>query len=248
MNPEPRSGFKVPFYNLSIDVIDRPQLFDLLRQSPVERGKLIINFLNAHCFNVAQRDAEYLQALRDSTLLLNDGIGIDIAGRLLGIRFPENMNGTDLIPELVGFFAQRGQPVFFYGARQHVITEAVSRFRRRFPDLRVAGFCDGYVDDPLAVAQQINESGAEVVVVGMGVPRQELWVARHADDCRSASIFICGGAIFDFVSGTVVRAPRLIRMLKLEWLFRLLQEPRRLFSRYVIGNFRFLWHILRNRP
>lgn len=235
---------KRKYFNLELDVLDRQGVFRAVRETIRVSSQININFLNAHCFNVAQKNAEYASALKQSSLLLNDGIGVDIGAKVLGFRFPENLNGTDLIPELVGVFAEDGVPVFFLGARDEVISKAVETLTTRFPSLRVAGYSSGYFKDEKQLNARISESGACAVIVGMGVPLQELWVQRNKANLPGIRVFVAGGAIFDFLSGTVKRAPLWVQKLKLEWLFRLLQEPKRLFSRYVIGNFVFLLSIL----
>lgn len=236
---------KIPFFNLRVDQLTKNALLDeldvLLSQT---RRRISINFLNAHCFNVAQENPEYRFALDRCTYLLNDGIGIDLAARLIGVRFEENLNGTDLIPELLAFMAGKGMSVFFFGARPEVIREAVSRIEQQFPGLVIAGYSHGFVSSPESIVEQVNASGADAVILGLGVPRQELWVDQHFDKLENARLCVSGGAFFDFVSGTVRRAPKFMRRLKLEWFFRLLQEPKRLFPRYIFGNVIFLHHVL----
>jgi len=238
---------KVPFYNLHVNVLDTPTFFDALEQCLTEEYSITINFLNAHCFNIAQKNDDYRDALEQSTFLLNDGVGVDIAGKLIGVHFKENLNGTDLIPQMLEYFAKNGLKVFFFGACKDVIEAAVSQIAADCPNLSVVGYSDGFVDNSASVIDQINKSRADAVILGMGVPRQELWVAKHSAKLSSTKIFVSGGAIFDFISGNKLRAPHFIRRLKLEWLFRLVQEPIRLFSRYVLGPFIFLYYILVRR-
>lgn len=239
------SHAKVELFNLQVNVMDRPSLFrELARRLIVDDGQISINFLNAHCFNIAQQNVEYRNALQRSTYLLNDGVGIDIAARLSGFRFKENLNGTDLIPEMLGMLAELRMPVYLYGARPTVIEKAVAEIRKLHPSLPIAGYSDGYVADVSIVIDRINNSGATALILGLGVPLQELWVDKHGRKLAKVRLCVSGGAIFDFLSGRVVRAPKVIRQMRLEWMFRLVMEPIRLFSRYVFGNFLFLYHIL----
>ena len=247
MTFRPSNRSKVEFFNLSIDVLDRQGLFSELRQHLSKGQKVTINFLNAHCFNIAQKNTEYKNALQRCTFLLNDGVGVNIAGKLIGVEFKENMNGTDLIPHLIDFFAKSSLTVFCLGAKKEVIERAVRKMEIDYSMLSIVGYRDGYVDDPAAVVAEINSSNADVVILGMGVPRQELWVDNYGSHLKSARVFVSGGAIFDFISGNVIRAPLFIRRIKLEWLFRLVQEPTRLFSRYVIGNLLFFYYVVTRR-
>lgn len=238
---------KTRFYNLSVNVLNKHELLESIDNELSAGRPITTNFLNAHCFNVAQEDSAYRKALDECSFLLNDGIGVDIAAKLIGMQFKENLNGTDLIPEIMSHLAKKGMSIFCYGAREDVIQQAVKNIETALPDVRIAGFSDGYVDPASDIVRKINKSGAEVVILGLGVPMQELWVHQYAAEVRCARVFICGGAIFDFLSGSARRAPVWMRNLRLEWLFRLIREPGRLFSRYVLGSFRFLWHLLRTR-
>ena len=235
------------FYNLDVDVLNSQDLFTAIEDDIASGRRISINFLNAHCFNVAQSDDQYRSALEQCTYLLNDGVGVELAGRLAGIRFEENLNGTDLIPKLIDLFTRHQLSVFCFGAKPDVIPVAVDAIRNANPDTRIAGYMDGYAEDPDLVIQEIDNSGADVVILGLGVPKQELWVHRYASQSECAKVFICGGAIFDFLSGNARRAPAWLRKIKLEWLYRLFQEPRRLFGRYVPGSVKFMRHLIRLR-
>ncbi len=238
---------KVPFYNLAVDNLDSAGFFASLAQRLESDEQVVVNFLNAHCFNVAQKNEAYRRALLAGTFLLNDGIGVEIGAGLLGFRFRENLNGTDLIPRLLALCEERGLPVFLLGAKPEVISVARDNLQKSFPRLVIAGVADGFFKDHGEMVRTITDSGARVLVTGMGVPYQELWVEQHRREMPSVRVLVSGGAVFDFLSGTVSRAPVWVRNVKLEWCYRLMQEPRRLFRRYVIGNFVFLYHILRLR-
>ncbi len=202
-------------------------------------------FVNSHCLNVAYSDAVYADVLRTATRVWPDGTGVRLAGRRLGFPVPENVNGTDLFPLICAAAEREGFSLFFYGARPAVVEQVVAHVRRDFPRARIAGFCDGYGDDAAVVAQ-INAARPDLLFVAKGVPLQEKWIAEHRDAlaCRAA---VAVGGLFDFVSGRIPRAPAWMRRLGVEWLFRLYQEPVRLFRRYVVGNPLFLWRLARHR-
>jgi len=247
MTTEGRSHSKVKFFNLHINVLDTREFFSELHYCLSKGQRVSVNFLNAHCFNIAQKSEEYKTALEKSTFLLNDGIGVDIAGKLIGVHFKENLNGTDLIPQMLEYFEKSRMSVFCFGASEIVVKIAVQNIAAEYPDLSIVGYCDGYEDDVELVVNKINESRADAVILGMGVPRQEVWVANNGNRLTSAGILVSGGAIFDFISGNVLRAPQFLRRVKLEWLFRLVQEPIRLFSRYILGSFVFLYYVITRR-
>ena len=182
-----------------------------------------------------------------SLLLVNDGVGLDIAARLLhGRRFAANLNGTDFTPFL---FSQSRQPlkVFMIGGKPEVLARAVRHVDTVLGQL-VVGSCDGYdgLRGAVDLDQRINASGAQVVLVAMGNPIQERWILAHRAALNSA-ILMGVGALFDFWAGDKSRAPQLVQRLRLEWLYRLSLEPRRLLRRYTWDILVFLRLCFRHR-
>ncbi len=194
-------------------------------------------FVNAHCVNSAARDDGYAAALASAGLLLPDGSGLQLAAKMTGRRFRENLNGTDLFVPLCRAAAERRLSVYFLGARPGVAEDAARAAGAIAPDLRIAGTAHGYFDDAEedAVIERINRSGADILLVALGVPRQDVWIARNRR--RLAPRIAMGvGAQFDFWSGRLQRAPVAWRRVGCEWAWRLMLEPRRMFTRYVVGN------------
>lgn len=169
--------------------------------------------------------------------LVNDGVGMDLAARLVhGQRFQENLNGTDFIPRLL-----RSSPlplrVFLFGARPEVVRDASRAIEHRFGQ-EVVGVCSGYGVDDEAVCARIRAARPDVVLVALGNPLQERWILDHAKDMPPA-LYVGVGALFDFLAQRAARAPIWMRRMRLEWLFRLCQEPGRLWKRYTIDAVRF---------
>ena len=203
-----------------------------------------VSFAYANCLNVAYKDPRYREVLNRSKLLLADGTGLRIAGSILGHRIRENQCGTDVIPEFLGYIKEKGTRVFLLGSRQKVVELASERMKREFPLVTVCGVHQGYLESDDAILEQINAARPDILLVGMGVPRQELWIAENLH--RLNVKLCCGvGALFDFYSGSMPRAPRWILRLGAEWLFRLYCEPGRLWRRYLVGNFLFLFRVYR---
>ncbi|MBO0863531.1 MAG: WecB/TagA/CpsF family glycosyltransferase, partial [Mycobacterium sp.] len=207
------------------------EISDLFR-SPVAATVMIVN---AHSLNLAARCSAYRTALGSAALVLNDGAGLELAARIQGRRFPANLNGTDLIPEVLGRCADENRSVFLYGARPGVAERAAQLLLAAMPALVVAGTADGYTLDAEEVSEKVRASGADLLLVALGNPRQELWLTEHLQD-TGARVGIGVGAFFDFAAGEVARAPDWMRRARLEWLHRLVLEPHRLFRRYVLGN------------
>lgn len=204
-------------------------------------------FLNAHCFNVAQKDKQYYKALANADLLLNDGIGLKIASYFTRVKFKENLNGTDLIPKITELAARKKKKVFFMGGKEGIAQKAAIKTKENIPELYISGFHSGYFDanQEKALIKQINDSGTDLLVIGMGVPLQELWAEKNKHLLTNVKLIIAGGAILDFLSGTVRRAPGWMQKSGLEWVYRLALEPKRMWRRYLIGNVIFFWHIFR---
>lgn len=213
-----------------------------------QRGKRTAAFLNAHCINTAQDDPSYVWALKKADLLLPDGSGMSLAAKLRGERFADNLNGTDLFVPLCKQAAERGLSVFFFGSRAGVADAAAEAAQKLAPGLTIAGTQSGYFnpEDEDSIIDMINASGAGIVLVALGVPMQDVWIARNRHRL-DAKLVMGVGAQFDFWSGRVPRAPLLLRRIGCEWCWRLLIEPRRMAKRYLVGNVRFLLNAFRQR-
>ncbi len=198
-------------------------------------------FLNAHCANIRARDPHYAAALARAGAVLPDGIGIELAARMTGTELTENLNGTDFTPALLHAAARRGLSVFLFGAKPGTAEAAARKLATTIPGLRIAGTRDGYggAANSAEAIREINASGADILLVAMGVPQQELWIDRHLSEL-APGLVLGVGALFDFLAGTVQRAPAPVRKARLEWAWRLAMEPRRMAGRYLVGNATFM--------
>jgi N-acetylglucosaminyldiphosphoundecaprenol N-acetyl-beta-D-mannosaminyltransferase len=240
---------KEKFFNISIDITDQQEFLDKCRNILSQNNTYTLFFLNAHCFNIAQQDAGYYEALQKADYLLNDGIGLKLASYFRGIRFRENLNGTDMIPKIISLAASEGKKVFFFGAQNGIAEKAASTALQQNPDLLVSGTHTGFFtpEEENRLIEHINDTETDVLIIGMGVPKQELWAIRNRQHLQRVKLIIAGGAILDFLSGNVSRAPVWMRNAGMEWVFRLLLEPGRMWRRYLVGNFVFFWHVFRLR-
>ncbi len=204
-------------------------------------GRRRVFFLNAHCCNLMVKNPHYAVALAKADMVLPDGIGVEMAARMTGKRFKANLNGTDFVPALAKAAALQGKSVFLFGGRPGTALAAAAKLSEIAPGLRIAGTRDGFADaaDPEAAIADINGSNADILLVALGVPMQELWLTKYADRLKP-SLAMGVGACFDFLAGNVSRAPELVRNLKLEWTWRLAMEPRRMVGRYLVGNCTFM--------
>jgi exopolysaccharide biosynthesis WecB/TagA/CpsF family protein len=210
-------------------------------------GHTVISFVNAHNMLVMLNDGNYREVLTRN-LVLPDGVGLDLASRVShGESFPANLNGTDFVPALLTFM-DGPKRIGLIGGRNDVVEKAAENFRRHAPWHEFIVVSDGYFDkeDSAGVLAEIERQMLDVLIVGMGTPLQEAWVAANILP-RHARLVLTVGALFDFVSGTVPRAPSIVRTLRLEWVYRLSKEPGRLWRRYLLGVPLFLYQVARHR-
>lgn len=248
---EPAYADEVRILGLRIDNLTLRQAVDALVAALDEPDARHAAFVNADCANLACRHAEYRDVLLRAEWVLADGVGLRLAGKLGGTPIRENVNGTDLFPRLAEALDSTGHGVFLLGGKPGVAEGVRDWLARHAPGVDVRGWHHGYFTpaEEARVIDAIAASGARLLLVAFGAPRQDCWIARHLAELGNVRVAIGVGGLFDFYSGRMPRAPQWMRELGLEWLFRLVQEPGRLWKRYLIGNgvflARVLWDVLR---
>ena len=225
--------------NLSMD-----NLLDAIVAALGRKARTRIAFVNPDCANIAARDARYRLTLNKFDWVCADGIGMKIAGSLLGRPVRQNLNGTDLFPRLCATLSKSGHSLYMIGAQPGVAQGAADWALARYPGLIIAGTRSGYFSstEEDGVLAAIKASGADVLLVAMGAPRQEIWLECNLE-ATGAVVGMGVGGLFDFYSGRIPRAPLWLREIGGEWAYRLLQEPGRMWRRYLLGNWIFLYRI-----
>ena len=173
-----------------------------------------------------QKDAAYAAAVNGAQLVLADGVGDLYAAKLLRTPLPERVAGSDLVPRLIARLAARGGSVFLYGAKPGVAQRAGEALAGAYPGVRIAGTENGYISDETALFAALEREKPDLLLLGLGAPRQELWMARSSR--KVTAVMIGVGGFLDVLAGDIPRAPEAWRRLGLEWLYRLLREPRRI--------------------
>lgn len=220
----------------------------------IPQGKYLINTINAHSFNVAQQDEVFAEALRSGDYLIPDGASIVKACRWLKAKSQpkERIAGWDLFQMEMDSLNARGGKCFFMGSSESVLARIRERAAKDYPNIIVETYSPPYKpqftdEDNRAIVSAINAARPDLLWIGMTAPKQEKWTYRHWQEldinCHVGTI----GAVFDFYAGTARRAPRWWQEHSLEWLYRLVKEPRRMWRRYVIGNPLFLWNMGREK-
>ena len=213
-------------------------------------GKLLINTINAHSYNTARKDSLFAEALMNGDVLIPDGVSIVKACKWIKAKSQpkERIAGWDLFSFEMEKLEKKGGTVMFMGSSQKVLDLIVKRAAEVYPYLKVVTYSPPYKpefsdEDNKAIIDAINAANPDLLWIGMTAPKQEKWTYSHWKEldihCHVGTI----GAVFDFFAGTVKRAPMWWQRHGLEWLYRLLKEPKRMWRRYIIGNALFLWNI-----
>lgn len=235
---------KVIVANIPVDDLSQEEALEAIDRMLSGEGQHHAAVVNAAKLVRANRDPELREILLAADIVTADGMSVVWASKLLGCPLRERVAGIDLFERLIARAAERGLSVYFLGAREESVRQMVAILSRRYPKLRVAGYRNGYFDwaESASIAEAIRQSGADMLFVALGSPAQEKWIAANL--ARTGAKLAMGvGGSFDHMSGLARRAPKWMQRAGLEWFYRLLREPRRLWRRYLIGNFAFAWLI-----
>ncbi len=250
MPPRPLPGQRTELLGLPVHAHDLSSLLATVDRRGGGGGGNRWPYANVHTVNTALEQPDVARFMRSADLIYCDGNGIRLGAWLGGQQLPPRMTGADWIADLGRLAADRGYRLFWLGGAEGVAEAAARRLTELAPGLAVAGTHHGYIDkrgpQTDAVVDQINESGADIVLVGFGTPLQERWIAEHRDRLDAPVVWALG-ATADFLSGHVSRGPALLHQHGAEWLARLLVDPRRLWRRYLIGNTRYLTRVAADR-
>lgn len=215
-------------------------------------GKLLINTINAHFYNTALKDTFFAEALMKGDALIPDGASIVMACRKLKAKSQptERIAGWDLFTMEMERLNQKGGTCFFMGSSEKVLNLIREKAKTVYPNIRIETYSPPYKaefseEENRAIIEAINRANPDLLWIGMTAPKQEKWAYRHWNEldihCHCGTI----GAVFDFFAGTMERAPLWWQEHSLEWLYRLLKEPKRMWRRYIIGNTLFIWNVFR---
>jgi N-acetylglucosaminyldiphosphoundecaprenol N-acetyl-beta-D-mannosaminyltransferase len=226
-----------------------PRALDLIAQAITTRTKTRFVFSTVHTLTECQRQPRLMDAVNGS-VVAPDGMPLVWLARRRTRRDVRRVYGPDMLLATCEAGIDAGYRRFFYGSTDATLEALADRLRTRYPGLIVAGayappFRALSSEEDAEIVRLINAAAPDIVWIGLGMPKQELWAAGHQDHL-TAPVLMAVGAAFDFHAGTVRQAPRWMQRSGLEWLFRLVQEPRRLWRRYVLGNARFVWLLARS--
>jgi len=242
----------IELLGVRIHTLRRDELLEQIADVIAARQRAIVTYANVHALNLAYNLPWFRAFLNQCDLVFCDGFGVKWGARLIGSRLPERFTPPDWIGRLIEIACHDDFSVFMIGGQAGVTERVASEFKRRFPDLRIAGTHHGYFDktpgstENQAVIQAINAARPNILLVGFGMPTQERWLLDNWARL-DVNVALTVGAAFDYLAGEVRRAPKWMTDHGLEWLGRLVIEPRRLWRRYLVGNLLFLWRVILQR-
>jgi N-acetylglucosaminyldiphosphoundecaprenol N-acetyl-beta-D-mannosaminyltransferase len=238
---------RIEFLKAPMDIATMQETVSFI-ESRIEQKQ----FLQHVVVNVAkivnmQKDPVLAESVKACEVINIDGMGVVFGARFLGHEVPERVAGVDLFHELLAMSAKRDFPVFLLGATEEVVSKTVSKVKAQNPNLNIAGYNDGYFwDDEEAVVTKIRESGAKLLFVAITSPKKENFINKWQD--KLGVDFVMGvGGTFDVVAGKVKRAPQWMQKAGLEWLYRVIQEPGRMWKRYLVTNSKFAYLLIKNK-
>ena len=238
----------IDFLGIKVNALTKDELVrKILEFSVIGRHKMI-TYLNAHCLNIAFKDEEYKRILNLSDVVYADGIGVVLVSKFLGNPLPERVNIFDFFDLLFREITNRKLGLYFLGAKEITVRKAVDNLKKKFSSIMVLGFHHGYFQDieEREIIDEINNLKPNILIIGMGVPKQEKWAYYHLNKLEVSLCWMAGG-MFENLSGALKNPPKWISHIGFQWLYRLFQEPKRLWRRYLIGNFIFVYRILKWR-
>lgn len=202
--------------------------------------------INANKINLMYQNKKLKKIVNNASIINADGMSILLAAKVLGYNIPERVTGIDLFEALVSLCEEKGYKPYFLGATQEVIYKIEQIYKKKYPNINFAGFHHGYFKNDAAIVADIKKSQADILFLGFSSPKKEYWANQHLDELNIPFVMGVGGS-FDVIAGKTVRAPIWMQEYGMEWFYRFLQEPKRMFSRYIIGNLVFLLHLMKEK-
>jgi N-acetylglucosaminyldiphosphoundecaprenol N-acetyl-beta-D-mannosaminyltransferase len=230
---------RIELFGVPVDVVDMDQAVELAREAVADGRPHQHVVLNAAKVVAMHDDPELREIVRGCDFVLADGQPIVWLSKLVRRPLPIRVAGIDLFEQIVAAAAEDGTSIYLLGAKPHVVEKVRDVFVARHPGLRIAGIHDGYWSDDRDVIDAVREARPDHLFLAIPSPRKEYWLRDHLQELGVPFVMGVGGS-FDVIAGEITRAPRWMQRISMEWSWRLIKEPRRMFKRYAVGNTRFL--------
>lgn len=236
---------RIQILGITIDPLTMKETVDAVEQYVLKKHPLHLMGVNADKINQCHEDEKIKKIVNESGIINADGASVVLASKFLGAPVPERVAGIDLMQNLLELSNKKGYSVYLFGAKEEILQDMLKAFKQRYPDLDVVGYRNGYFspEDEEKIQEDIKDKKPDFVFVGITSPKKEYIIQSFMDNGINA-VFMGVGGSFDVLSGHIKRAPLWMQKLNLEWLFRVANEPKRLFKRYFVGNVTFIKRVL----
>ena len=236
---------RMQILGITIDPLTMKETVDAVEQYVLKKHPLHLMGVNADKINQCYEDEKIKRIVNESGIINADGASVVLASKFLGAPVPERVAGIDLMQNLLELSNKKGYSVYFFGAKEEILQDMLKAFKQRYPNLNVVGYRNGYFspEDEKKIQEDIKERKPDFVFVGITSPKKEYIIQSFMDNGIN-TVFMGVGGSFDVLSGHIKRAPLWMQKLNLEWLFRVVNEPKRLFKRYFVGNVTFIKRVL----
>jgi N-acetylglucosaminyldiphosphoundecaprenol N-acetyl-beta-D-mannosaminyltransferase len=238
---------KIDFLGIPVDVLTMQQTIDTV-DNAIQNKKCINHVvINAGKVVSMQTNKQLYDSVVNCDIINADGQSIVWAARFLGKKLPERVAGADLMQHLVKLSFEKGYKCFFFGAKEEVVKKIVDIYSDQYSPAIIAGYRNGYYtkEEEPVIAIQIAQSGAQLLFVAITSPKKEIFLDKYKAELQQVYFTMGVGGTFDVVAGLTKRAPVWMQNIGMEWFYRFLQEPRRMWKRYLIGNTKFIWYVMR---
>ena len=238
---------RINFIDIPLDNLSMSETIDKINYAIINNNQIHHCVINAGKVVYMQDDKILKESVINSDIINADGMGVVWAARFLGYKIKERVAGIDLMENLVELSHRENYKCFFLGAKQEVVEKVVNYYTKKYSDKIIAGYRNGYFNeiDEEDVIKQIKKTKANLLFVAITSPKKEIFLNKYKNELNEVSLIMGVGGSFDVISGISKRAPKFMQKMGLEWFFRFIQEPSRMWRRYLIGNLRFLFLILK---
>ncbi len=240
------SDKKINIFNIPIDCISMQKTLDIIEEAIKNKKQIHHVAVNAYKIVLMQKDKELHNSVVNCDLINADGQSVVWASKILGKPLPERVTGIDLMNNLVKLSFQNHYKIYFFGAKEEIVSKVVMQYSQNYSSEIIAGYRNGYYEESEKeiIAKNIAESKADILFVAINSPKKEKFLDKYKHTIKIPFIMGVGGS-FDVVAGFTKRAPYWMQKTGLEWLYRFIQEPKRMWKRYLIGNFQFVFLVAR---
>ena len=238
---------KVKLFNIEIDALSMRQTLDIVEDAVANDKHIHHTVVNAGKIVLMQEDKELEKSVNEADLINADGQAVVWASKMLGSPLPERVSGIDLMEKLVKRSFEKGYRCYFLGAEEDVVSNLITLYKKKYSNNVIAGYRNGYFkkSDEKSIAKVISQSNANILFVAITSPKKEIFLNTYKKELKNINFIMGVGGSFDVIAGKVNRAPKWMQDIGFEWLYRVIQEPRRMFMRYLVGNTRFVFLVLK---